>query len=43
MDANIFSNNQYGFIPGRSTSQAVFKLHKDLTIAINNGNLSAVL
>ena len=43
MDAEILSNNQFGFIPGRSTSQAIFKLHKDLTTSINNGNLSALL
>ena len=43
MNADILSDNQYGFIPGRSTSQAVFRLHKYLTTMINNGNISALL
>ena len=43
LNANVLSDNQYGFIPGRSTAQAVYKLYKDLSIAINNGNLSALL
>ena len=41
--AGILSDNQYGFIPGRSTSQAVFKLFKDLSTAMNMGNLSGAL
>ena len=43
LEAGILSSNQYGFVPGRSTSQAIFKLHKDLTIAVNNGNLVTIL
>ena len=43
LDANILSDNQYGFIPGKSTSDAIFKLYKDLSSSINNGNLSSIL
>ena len=43
MDANLLSNYQFGFVPGRSTSQAVFNLYKDLSTSNNNGNLSALL
>ena len=43
LERNILSKLQYGFVPGRSTSQAVFKLYKDLSTAINNGNLFGLL
>ena len=43
LELNILAETQFGFIPGRSTSQAVFKLYKDLSSAMNMGNLSAVL
>ena len=43
LDADILTENQYGFSPGRSTSQAVFKLHKELSTSMNNGNLSGLL
>ena len=43
MDADILTDNQYGFIPGRSTSQAIFKLYKDLATSVNKGDLLGVL
>ena len=43
LNTNILSCNQYGFIPGRSTSQAVFRFFKDLSTAMNMGNLLGVL
>ena len=42
-NAEILSKYQYGFVPGRSTSQAVFRLYNNLSSAINNGDVSALL
>ena len=43
LDLDILTSNQYGFVPGRSTSQAVFRLYKDLSTSMNNGNLTGLL
>ena len=42
-DANVLAKHQYGFVPGRSTAQAVFRLYTDLSGAVNNGDISSVL
>ena len=39
MGNNIISCNQYGFMPGRSTSHAIFELSKYLFDNINKGNI----
>ena len=39
VDNNIISGNQYGFMPGKSTSQAIFEVTKYLYDNINKGNL----
>ena len=39
IENNIISSNQYGFMPGRSTSQAVFEVSKYLFDNINKGNI----
>ena len=39
MENNIISCNQYGFMPGRSTSHAIFELTKYLFDNINKGNI----
>ena len=38
LENDIISNNQYGFVPGRSTSQAIFEVTKYLYDNINKGN-----
>ena len=39
MENNIISCNQYGFMPGRSTSHTIFELTKYLFDNINKGNI----
>ena len=39
MENNIISCNQYGFMPGRSTSHAIFELTKYLFDNTNKGNI----
>ena len=39
VEKNIVSSNQYGFMPGKSTSQAIFEVTKFLFDNINRGNI----
>ena len=39
LDNNVVSEHQYGFMPGRSTSEAVFEVTKYLYDNINKGNI----
>ena len=40
---NIISEYQFGFVPGRSTHEAIFKFTKNIYSAINNNKLMSVL
>ena len=42
-DNNILSNSQYGFRKNRSTQQAIFELHKDLNLHLNNNEIIGLL
>ena len=39
----FISEHQYGFVPGRSTHEAIFKFVKNIYSAINNGKIMGVL
>ena len=43
MENNIISCNQSGFMPGRSTSHAIFELTKYLFDNINKGNICGLV
>ena len=40
---NLISEQQYGFVPGRSTHESIFKFTKHIYSAINNGKITGVL
>ena len=42
-DLEFLSEKQFGFRPGRSTSQAIYKLHNDLAVSMNAGNITGLI
>ena len=43
LENNIISSNQYGFMPGRSTAQAIFEVSKYSFDNINKGNICGLV
>ena len=43
MGHDFLSDKQYGFGPGFSTGQAIFKLHNDVARSINRGDITGLV
>ena len=43
LDSNILSKSQYGFLPGKSTHEAIFRTVKDIYSSLNQKKLMGIM